>query len=287
MENRVVKIAGAMALAAGLAAAQSSVAFEVVSVKPAGAVPSGDGRGSDGPGGMGRGCDGNAPRFDGSHFVVTTTPYALITWAYGYNKTWGCSWAAFGDLLTGGPDWIRSQRFEVQAVVPKGAPVYTFEQFMHGDATELEKMLETMLAERFKLVVHHETKEVAAYALVPAKGGAKFTRPTDADKPGLGIRRVNGANGPSQHVIGRKVEMRDLAFLLVMTTHRPVIDRSGVTGQINFDLEFAPFDGDPGAESSAPSLFTAIQQQLGLRMDNTKAPLEGLVVDHAELPTGN
>jgi uncharacterized protein (TIGR03435 family) len=81
--------------------------------------------------------------------------------------------------------------------------------------------------------------------------------------------------------------MRDLVFLLVMITHRPVIDKSGVTGQINFDLEFAPFDDDPGAGSSAPSLFTAIQQQLGLRMENTKAPLEGLVIDHAEIPTGN
>jgi len=236
---------------------------------------------------MGRGCDGNAPKFDGSRFVVTTTPYALMSWAYGYNKTWGCSWVTFGDLITGGPDWIRSQRFEIQAVVPKGAPVYTFDQFMHGDATELEAMLRTMLEDRFKLKVHREIKQVAGYSLTPVKGGAKFSRPAETDRAQLGMRRLNAASGPSQKVVGRRIEMRDLAFLLVMTTHRPVIDQSGVSGQINFDLEFAPFDADPGVETSAPPLFTAIQQQLGLKMENSKTPLEGIVIDHAELPADN
>lgn len=79
--------------------------------------------------------------------------------------------------------------------------------------------------------------------------------------------------------------MRDLAFLLLMTTQRPVIDRTGLTGEFNFDLEFAPFDSEP-AGSSAASLFTAIQR-LGLRLEQTKAPLDGLVIDRAERPDVN
>jgi hypothetical protein len=74
-------------------------------------------------------------------------------------------------------------------------------------------------------------------------------------------------------MVARKMEMRDFAFLLVMTTHRPVIDRTGLTGRFNFDLDFAPLDSDAAADSSAPSLFTAIQEQLDLRLDTTKAPL--------------
>jgi len=87
-------------------------AFEVASVKPAGPVPSGGGRGSDASGGIGGGCDGGFPQVEGNRFSVTTTAYALITWAYGYNKVWGCSFVSFGDLLTGGPGWISDLKFK-------------------------------------------------------------------------------------------------------------------------------------------------------------------------------
>src|SRR5215831_2686376 len=147
--------------------------FEVASVKPVGPVPSGNGRGSDGSGGIGGGCDGGFPKLEHNRFTVTTTPYALITWAYGYNKVWGCSFVSFGNLLIGGPGWIRSERFEVQALMPEGSPAYTLDQFMKGDAPVLEKMLQALLAERFKLAVHRETKDVTAYALLSGKGGPK------------------------------------------------------------------------------------------------------------------
>jgi len=73
----------------------------------------------------------------------------------------------------------------------------------------------------------------------------------------------------------------------VMTTHRPVIDRTGLTGQFDFDVDFAPFDSDVPADSNAPSLFTALQEQLGLRLETTKAPLDGLAIDRAERPSEN
>jgi uncharacterized protein (TIGR03435 family) len=268
--------------------AQSAPSFEVVSVKPLGPVPAGGGRGSDAAGGIGGGCDGGFPKVENNRFSVITTPYALITWAYGYNKVWGCSYVSFADLLTGGPSWIRSERFEIQALMPAGSPIYTLDQFMKGDAPKLEQMLQAMLAERFKLTVHQETKEVPAYALVPGKGGPKLTRPAAEDKTNFGMRRQADPNGQiSNKIVGRKTELRDFAFLLLLTTRRPVIDRTGLTGEFNFDLEFAPFDSADPAESSAPSLFTALQEQLGLRLENTKAPLDGLVIDHAERPSDN
>jgi uncharacterized protein (TIGR03435 family) len=285
-----LRIAAAMALFAATALPQpeSPATFEVVSVKPMGPVPAGGGGGTNASGGAGLGCDGGFPRVDNDRFAVVTTPYALITWAYGYNKTWGCSYASFGDLLTGGPSWVRSERFEIQARIPEGAPRYTFDQFMRGDAPGLEKMLQSLLADRFGLVVHKETKQVAGYALVPGKGGARLTKSSAEDKRMFGVRREVGANGKaSNKLIARKVEMRDFAFLLLMTTQRPVIDRTGLTGEFNFDLEFAPFDSDGTADSDSPSLFTAIQQALGLRLETARTPLDALVIDAAQRPTEN
>jgi len=225
------------------------------------------------------GCDGSFPRVDGNRFVVSTTAFALITWAYGYNKVWGCAFTSSGDLITGGPPWVRAERFEVQALAPEGATTYTLDQFMKGNAPGLEKMLQLLLADRFKLEVRHVTKEVPGYALVPAKGGPKLKASAGDDQPAMGMR-------PNK-LVGRKMEIRDLAFMLVMITHRPVIDRTGLAGQFNFDLDFAPFDSDVAADSGAPSLFTAIQEQLGLRLDTTKAPLDGLVIERAERPSEN
>jgi uncharacterized protein (TIGR03435 family) len=263
-------------------------AFEVASVKPMGPVLGGpEGRGGF-AGGM-NGCDGSFPKVESNRFSVTTTPFALITWAYGYNKVWGCAFTSSGDLISGGPSWVRTERFEIQAIIPPGAPVYTLDQFMKGDAPGLEKMLQTLLADRFGLVVRHVTKEVPGYALSPAKGGPKLKTSSVEDQPAMGIRRQADPNSGqlTDKLIGRKMEMRDLAFMLVMTTHRPVIDRTGLTGQFNFEVDFAPFDSDDRADSSAASLFSALPEQIGLRLDNTKAPLDGLIIDRAERPSEN
>jgi len=259
--------------------------FEVASVKPAGPISATEvGR----KGGAGGGCDGGFPKVDGSQFAVTTTTYALITWAYGYNKTWGCSYVSFGDLLTGGPSWIRSERFTVAAKIPEDAPKYTFDQFMKGDAPGLEKMLQALLADRFHLVVHRETKNVSGYALTLSREGSKLSHSMPEDKRVMGIRREAGPNGEvSNKMMGRRLEMRDLAFLLLLTTQRPVIDRTGLSGDYNFDMDFAPFDLETPIDSSAPSLFTALQQKLGLRLEATRVALDGIVIDRAERPSEN
>jgi uncharacterized protein (TIGR03435 family) len=122
---------------------------------------------------------------------------------------------------------------------------------------------------------------------VLGKGVLKLTRSSADDKRTFGVRREAGTNGQvSNKLVARKVEMRDFAFLLLLTIPRPVINRTGLTGEFNFDLEFAPFDSDGTTDSSAPSLCTAIEQ-LGLRLERTKAPLDALVIDSAEKQEAN
>ena len=123
--------------------------------------------------------------------------------------------------------------------MPEGSPAYTLDQFMKGDAPKLEDMLQTLLADRFKLLVRRQTKEVPAYALVPGRGGPKLNVSTAEDKRALLMRRRTGTNGEIlTSIMGRSVEIRDFAFLLLLTTHRPVIDRTWLTGELNFDLDF-------------------------------------------------
>ena len=176
-------------------------------------------------------------RLDNNRFAVTTTLYALITWAYGFNRQWGCSSVSLGDLLSGGPAWVRSDRFEIQALMPEGSPRYTLAQFMKGDAPQLEAMIRTLLADRFQLVLHREMKQVPAYALIRGKGALKLMQSKDDDEPMFGWPRVSNPNGQiSRKITGRKASMRDLAFLLLLATGRPVIDQTGITGDYNFDF---------------------------------------------------
>jgi bla regulator protein blaR1 len=264
------------AQSAAPALAQSQESFDVASVRPIGTFnPSPV---------LGAGCDGGFPRVEQNRFVVTTTVYALITWAYGFNKEGGCSFVSIGNFLSGGPDWLRSNRFEVQALMPDGSPAYTTAQFLNGDAPALEIMIRNLLADRFKLALHHETKVGPVLALVPAKGGPKVT-PSKEDGPsGLGISRDQTAQGSSR-IIGRKTSMTYLALLLVLVTHQPVLDRTGLTGNFDFEVDYAPPDSGPDA--SAPSIFTALQEQLGLRLQSQTGPVDVLVVDHIEEPSPN
>jgi uncharacterized protein (TIGR03435 family) len=278
---KILIIAALLLLLAVITVAQNQpLAFEVASIKPLGSFP--------GFAALGSGCDGGFPRVEHNRFTVSTTSFALITWAYGFNKEGGCSFVSLGDFLSGGPDWIRSERFEIQALMPDGFPTYTTSQFLNGEAPQLETMIRNMLADRFKLALHQEMKEASGYALVLGKGGAKLSASKDeSDKPGLAMNRRRDQNGQIVNkVIAKNTSMTYLALMLVLEMHRPVVDRTGSTGQFDFEVEFAPFDSGPN-DSSGPSIFTALQEQLGLRLESTKVPVEALVIDHAEKPSEN
>lgn len=256
----------------GQAAQQPS--FEVASVKPLGPfspIPL-----------LGRGCDGGFPRVEHNRFTVTTTAFALITWAYGFNKNGGCTFVSVGDFLTGGPDWVRSEKFEIRALMPDGSPDYTTSQFLNGNAPALEGMIARMLADRFKLVMHTEKRDAPVYALGIAKNGPKLV----VSRGEFGQRGRDAAPQPNVRVLRARTTMTYLALSLVIEARRPVIDRTGLTGDFDIELTFAPFNA-PIADSVAPDLFTAVQEQLGLKLEPTRAAVDVLVVDHAERPTAD
>jgi uncharacterized protein (TIGR03435 family) len=318
-------------LAAGAAFAQTTpdqLTFEVASVKPA--APPTDGRLMVGVrGGPGTPDPGQAT-------FSNVTQRLLLAKAYGVQ-----------DYQISGPGWIDTERYEIVVKVPKGA---TKEQFM--------VMLQNLLAERFKLTLHHETKELPLYALVVAKNGPKLKEsaapppPTDGSAgpdgagagyggpplgpgPGSGPppgpppgdggmpRPQMGKDGFPQlppgagrgavmmmmingraRMMGNGQPISKLADALSRQLGRPVVDQTGLKANYDFTLDFDPEggmggrgrmmmpgpphggDGDgPAAnppESENPGLFTALQEQLGLKLEQKKGPLDLLIVDHSE-----
>lgn len=186
--------------------------------------------------------------------------------------------------VVGGPAWIGTDRFDVEARAPAGAKLET-------------AMLRTLLAERFKLQVHTENRELPIYDLVMARQdrafGPRLSRSTcappmatDAQQPGVRpcvpFRLGGGASITAEGVTMEELAARLAGFPAVQ---RPVRDRTGLTGAFDFQITFVGISNpDPNA---GPGLFTALQEQLGLKLESQNAPVEVVVVDRAEAPTEN
>jgi uncharacterized protein (TIGR03435 family) len=158
------------------------------------------------------------------------------------------------------PDWLSSRNFDISA---KAAQKVT--------EAELREMLQSLLIERFQLKAHPESKEMQAYALLPTKGGVKL-KPAgdgqfDVDLP-RGSRKTT--------IVCRHCSMDDFAGVLAGQLHRAVIDRSGVPEAYSFTLEWSP---NQDADDGGASIFTALSEQLGLRLELRKLPVSVLVVD--------
>ena len=180
------------------------------------------------------------------------------------------------DYQVSGPDWLNTEIYDITATLPPGTT---------GD--EVLLMIQTLLADRFKLTLHRDSKELPVYALVVGKGGSKL------QEVEFGRGSTSGSPG---HLTATRIAIRNLTEFLSRQTGRPVLDMTGLKGFYNFTLNYTP-DAAPSAPSPetpipesavGPSLFTAVQEQLGLRLEARKAPVEILVVDHAEkVPTEN
>jgi uncharacterized protein (TIGR03435 family) len=172
-----------------------------------------------------------------------------------------------------GPDWIDTERFVIVAKASAPAP-----------QEKLMEMLRTLLAERFKLAFHRETKEIPVYALVVTKNGPKLKEATD-DGPS------NADGGDNGELIFSRVTMDILAGVLAASVDRPVVDETGLKGKYNFALAWAERKRKGGpmesASPDAPSVFTALQESLGLKLEPRRAPVEIFVIDHVERPTEN
>ena len=206
----------------------------------------------------------------------------LVSNAYGISQ----------DLISGGPNWIASSRYDVEAKVA-GADVAEWHSL---DLSQRNSMLQPLLADRFKLKVHKETKLRPIYELVIAKNGPKLKEAKPGD---TGTKGASRFSRPGMTLIARQgMPIAMLADRLSETLHRTIVDKTGLTGKYDIVLEWASEDGPApmppgpggdhrGADSapppdSGPSIFTAIQEQLGLKLQSTKGPVETLVIDHVE-----
>jgi uncharacterized protein (TIGR03435 family) len=185
-----------------------------------------------------------------------------------------------------GPAWINSDRFSILAKADRSSaddPNYDPRQITQRQYDSMREQmrpkLQTLLAGRFQLKVHRETREEPVYSLVVGKNGAKLDPSKDFHGLGGGKGQFK-ANGAS---------MEMLAGALAGQLGRPVIDRTGLAGAFDFKLEWTPdaAQADAAPVDAGPSLFTALQEQLGLKLESTKAPAEVIVIDHVERPSEN
>jgi uncharacterized protein (TIGR03435 family) len=146
-------------------------------------------------------------------------------------------------------------------------------------------MTQTLLADRFKLEVHRETREMPVYALVPAKGGLKLG---EIGPPSNDWVRIQIGRGTLE---AKQMPTAQLLSILGGIVHREVLDESGIKGVFDIKLDWSPDDitanAVTGVAAAKPSIFTAMQEQLGLKLESRKAPMQVVIIDRAERPSGN
>jgi uncharacterized protein (TIGR03435 family) len=248
-----------------------SYSFEAASVKPAS---------PDNPPGQG------VSRAPGGRFTAVNAPLRfLIVYAYQLQ----------GHQLVGAPDWIANERFDIVAKMEGDPP-----PIVTAGPDPMRLATRALLADRFGLVVHRETRELDIYALTMAKPGGQPGRalkpsPEDCAVMAAAARAAPAAPGPDgapPFICGQSYGQGRIRFAgyplslfangLSLNVGRAVLDRTGLTGNWAFELTYAP---EPSPDSDAPGLFTAIQEQLGLKLESTKGPVEVLVIDSVARPT--
>jgi len=269
-----IRIGIAVAITAGLLRSQAArPEFAVASVKP-------NHTGCCTSGGVGNGQGGGK----------NVTLKELIAFTYRIQQF----------QISGGPRWIGSDRFDVEgkAEDPK------------ADFDQLRLMLRSLFEDRFKLKVHRETKESPAYALVVGKGGVKIKLSRDQSPENVDGPAPPGA-GPNHgavrigvgNLVGNAVTLSWFASMLSPRLDRLIIDKTNLAGRFDIRLQWAPSAAEDlfgvpteiidmngvtvRPDPSGPSIFSAIQEQLGLKLESTKAPVDVLVIDHVEMPSEN
>jgi len=237
------------------------VNFEVASLKPSQ------------PGGRGGGI---RPAPGGERYLANNIPLkVLITVAYRVKA----------EQVSGGPDWINTDPYDMNAKAERPSSI-----------EELHTMLQNLLAERFKLQFHRETKELPIYAMTVDKGGPKLQA---HEAQSAGDPWIDQAVEQFLHIKmkAKFVPMDYFAWRLSQMLDRPVVDQTNLKGGYDFDLSFtrelppglpegARLNGEP-IDTSGPTIFEATREQLGLRLDRQKGPVEIMVIDHAEKAAEN
>jgi uncharacterized protein (TIGR03435 family) len=245
------KVALSMAMAT-LVLAQTPVPekpaeFEVVSIKPT-AIQNGSFGVDFPPGG----------RFTGRNLTV----HKLLRMSYRLEDY----------QISGGPNWIDSAGFDIQARGAAGSGEPPREKVL--------QMIQVLLADRFHLAIHRETRQLPIYALLAGKTGPRM-QAAESGAVADGTLRMG-------QLSTKRMSMASLASILTFDLKRPVRDETGLKGDFAFTLEWTRGLGEfDDAGSGRPSLFTAVQEQLGLKLESTKGPVEVVVIDRVEMPSEN
>jgi bla regulator protein BlaR1 len=221
---------------------------------------------------------------------------ALIQQAYGVEE----------NQILGAPSWLGSERYDIEAKVASSDTDALHD--LNPDQRRI--MLQPLLADRFQLKVHTELKDLPVLALVVAKGGPRLHEAKPGDTYPNGLKGFDGPGGPGMMLMrpgqltAQGVDLWFVAKQLSQQLGRTVQDKTGLTGKYDFTLQWKP-DRDPSpmpgappageqgpgatlsTDSSEASIFTAVQEQLGLKLESRKAPVEVLVIDHVEAPSEN
>jgi uncharacterized protein (TIGR03435 family) len=211
-----------------------------------------------------------------SKFTATNVPLKmLIEFCYDVPQS----------RLLGGGDWIDSMTFDIEAKSDNAAD--DLMQSLPQDEAKRRKqeMIRTLLADRFKLAIHMETRELPIYSLVVAKGGPKLKPDTKGNYFGTGRNTITVRGGDDSVAI--------LADKLSENAGRVVVDNTGIKGPFDMELKWTPEDQPPPMlngqpdPNAPPDIFTAIQEQLGLKLESAKGSVPVVVIDHIELPSAN
>ena len=208
--------------------------------------------------------------------------------------------------IAGPADLLNSDRYDIEARMEKSVADELRKLDPYQSLPERQRMLQSLLADRFKLTIHRESKELPVYALAIAESGPKLQEAQHGDTYANGIKGPDGRpGGPGNIRIGRDtltgqaLSMADFVRALSDQLGRPVLDKTGLTGRYDLNLQWTPDDsqlpmfkatGTPSASQSAASgssLFTTMQDQLGLKLESQDSPVEILVIDHVEKPSEN
>lgn len=188
----------------------------------------------------------------------------LITWAYDLERY----------RVIGGPEWIQSENYDI--VAKSAGP---------ADAKQMKLMVQSLLADRFQVKAHREVRELSVYGLELGRNGLKVQA-----VPAPESENPTRMLGIGSDIRSRAASLAELAQLLTNMLDRPVLDKTGIDGRFTYDLGFDPAilrGGSNLADDSEPSIFTAVQEQLGLKLEPQKAPIEVLVIDQIERPSEN
>lgn len=258
-----------------LTALAQKASFEVASIKPS---LSGSDGGSLGPRGN-------------ELWAINMPLESLLMYAYSSPGA-----PLLRQQIIGAPEWAHTERFDIQAKTSGSE---------RPPAAQMRVMMQSLLEDRFQLKAHRETRELSVYDLVRFKGGPKpsvdqtppdpkqaFIQFASAGAPVEALPRgaIRMATGPSSTILtGTAISVSQIVMLLQGKSDRIILDKSGFTGLLDVQLEFSPdLPAAPGDADTptAPSLFTAIQE-IGLKLDSAKTPLEALVIDSVHKPNGN